>query len=1272
MANFNLKLTEINGITEQDNNPANDQGIRIIENKLNLSTTAGATAYTVLGYLTVKNGGTESYLNVAGLQWNPSGNGSDKGRYSLVWDVSQSRYEVRATLNFGEHWDAERSQSAPGGGFYTGVIAFSATGGGNTYYANFNFTNKDVNEAPFNVRLQSGADAGASERITISESIGANQVIAELAADDQEETKFVGADGHMTFEIESVMLGTTVINKDAFGVKKTYVADTDETDAVYELYVKTPSLLNVSAQSDFIVKVKVSDSGAMSGGASTPQFVTKDFTVRVNPVVETTVPPTPGLTSTTAQLAENNPNMTGTVANVLATATAAGATSYEFKTGNNTFAASHNGLTIDASGKIILTGTSGLNFEDGASRAVEVFAVNAQGRSATGTTFTLTLTDVNEAGTGLQVKDAAAGTKALTVAENKVADDDIGTIQTVGDPEGETAFQYAITGVTTGGVADANGYFKINQSTGLIEVAKALPNVATNTNYVLTITSKDKNGGAGHTTVTDTITVTVTPVAPTNAAPSITVTGGTSFDATDTGAAVNPFAGVTIGDNEDDNLAVTITFDKDDGVLVGTGVPQGVISGGNITYTFTGKKDALTTLLDNVGFDPTNSTANSGTVTTGFVIGVVDPSNQTPVTNSAIQVVTTITDKTPPNAAPTITVEGSTSFTATDIGPAVNPFAGVTIGDNEDDNLVVTITFDKDDGVLVGNSVPQGVINGGNIVYTFTGKKAALTTVLDNVAFNPTDSTANSGTVTTGFMIGVVDPSHQTPVTSNAIQVVTTITDKTAPNQAPTGLGLDNNKVLEATPNVVVGELTAEDTNAGDTFTFGIDPTTSLNGLFAVEKNDQTKRSYLKINGSLDYEAAGIGVEQGTGKRYYDIKLKVTDSGGLTYTKPDAVRIYVDPLDEGPANLRLNGATAINVKENTTFVGKLTAQDPEGDDFLYSLATSSDGLFVLGGANKDEIHIAQGRVLDFEAATSHQIKVVATDEGDHSTTEMITINVDDVNDTVVVVPPPVNAAPTGITLNGNTIRELSADGTFIGTLSTEDPNAGDTFAYSLVEDAFGTTTRFAIVNNQLVAKNGVWFDFEQAAVHNIQVKATDQAGASVIKTVSVNVTNVDPEKTKGSSLGERIHGGKKKDAIGGGLGNDTLSGGASNDKLTGGKGKDAFLFRDKFSSKKNLDTVLDYSTKDDTVAFEADLFKKNKVLTKAIKKATDAKPVKMKDKFFSIDQAKDADDFFVYDSAKRTLMYDADGSGAGAGVSIATFKQNKALKMFSHKEFIFV
>ncbi|NIX78121.1 calcium-binding protein [Microvirga terricola] len=141
----------------------------------------------------------------------------------------------------------------------------------------------------------------------------------------------------------------------------------------------------------------------------------------------------------------------------------------------------------------------------------------------------------------------------------------------------------------------------------------------------------------------------------------------------------------------------------------------------------------------------------------------------------------------------------------------------------------------------------------------------------------------------------------------------------------------------------------------------------------------------------------------------------------------------------------------------------------------------------------------------------------------------------------------------------------------------------------------------------------------------------------------------------GNELANAIMGNTGKNKISGGAGNDTVNGGLANDTLTGGSGRDTFVFDTKPNAKTNLDRVVDFSVKDDTIWLD------NKYMPK-IGKGTPAKPVRLDKKMFWIGSAAhDADDRIIYDKAKGILYYDPDGSGRASQVAIATLTKNLKL-----------
>ena len=101
-----------------------------------------------------------------------------------------------------------------------------------------------------------------------------------------------------------------------------------------------------------------------------------------------------------------------------------------------------------------------------------------------------------------------------------------------------------------------------------------------------------------------------------------------------------------------------------------------------------------------------------------------------------------------------------------------------------------------------------------------------------------------------------------------------------------------------------------------------------------------------------------------------------------------------------------------------------------------------------------------------------------------------------------------NSAPTDIALSASSIAENQPVGTAVGTLSSSDPDAGNTFTYSLVSGTGSTdNASFSISGNQLLAAAS--FDFEAKSSYSIRVRTTDQGGLPFEKVFTITVTDVD-------------------------------------------------------------------------------------------------------------------------------------------------------------------
>ncbi len=101
-----------------------------------------------------------------------------------------------------------------------------------------------------------------------------------------------------------------------------------------------------------------------------------------------------------------------------------------------------------------------------------------------------------------------------------------------------------------------------------------------------------------------------------------------------------------------------------------------------------------------------------------------------------------------------------------------------------------------------------------------------------------------------------------------------------------------------------------------------------------------------------------------------------------------------------------------------------------------------------------------------------------------------------------------NHAPTDISLSNSSVAENAVANTVVGALSSTDPDAGNTFAYSLVDTGtYPDNASFNISGSSL--RTSAVFNFEAKSSYTIRVRTTDQGTLTFDKNFTINVTNVN-------------------------------------------------------------------------------------------------------------------------------------------------------------------
>ncbi|GLK55983.1 Ca2+-binding RTX toxin-like protein [Methylopila capsulata] len=163
-----------------------------------------------------------------------------------------------------------------------------------------------------------------------------------------------------------------------------------------------------------------------------------------------------------------------------------------------------------------------------------------------------------------------------------------------------------------------------------------------------------------------------------------------------------------------------------------------------------------------------------------------------------------------------------------------------------------------------------------------------------------------------------------------------------------------------------------------------------------------------------------------------------------------------------------------------------------------------------------------------------------------------------------------------------------------------------------------------------------------AVYTTVSLELADNVEKAVVQSASgleVIGNDLDNSLTGGAG-GDRLVGGAGADLISGKAGDDTLSGGEGKDRLAGGAGADVFLFE---TLSDAGDVITDFVVGEDKIgfgaSFDADL------LSDPGQFASNLKGV-----------ATEADDRLIYSTKTGRLFYDADGSGSGQAVLLATLK----------------
>lgn len=298
--------------------------------------------------------------------------------------------------------------------------------------------------------------------------------------------------------------------------------------------------------------------------------------------------------------------------------------------------------------------------------------------------------------------------------------------------------------------------------------------------------------------------------------------------------------------------------------------------------------------------------------------------------------------------------------------------------------------------------------------------------------------------------------------------------------EVPFDIELSNQSINENNAaGDVIGTLSAQDPDEGDTFTYFVLTSPADGFSFDIANGNE-----LVADEAFDFE------DQDS----YTINIQVRDQTNRSYT--ESFTISINDVDENvaPTGITLSANT---LDENNTVgdaIGNFSTTDANaGDTFSYT--------FVSGAGADDNVsftiindELQAAEVFDFENQDSYSIRVLTDDGNGGSFEENFSISINDITE---------NQAPTDIALSANSIDENNAVNAVIGTFSTTDADGGDTHVYSLVTNPANS---FNINNNELRASEA--FDFEATNSYDIRIETDDQNGGLFEKDFTITINDV--------------------------------------------------------------------------------------------------------------------------------------------------------------------
>jgi hypothetical protein len=527
----------------------------------------------------------------------------------------------------------------------------------------------------------------------------------------------------------------------------------------------------------------------------------------------------------------------------------------------------------------------------------------------------------------------------------------------------------------------------------------------------------------------------------------------------------------------------------------------------------------------------------AGTASTNDTPGLADPSTNggtTAFSTGTAQATLAVTEI---NDPPTLTATAvNPSFTEN--GSPVDLFSTVSVGTVEAGQTITELQFtitnlwdstteslvadgttivltDGASGTTATNALTYAVSLSGTTATATLSKAAGITStaaqdLIDGLTYgNTSDNPGSSSRVVTITSLKDNGGTLNGGVDTTALSVASTVA-VTPANDAPAIGGAVAAQAVNDTATISpFATLTISDPDSDVSATVALD--SAVKGTFTL--GSLASSGFATADGGATYTHAATtaaGMQIAIRRLVFAPKVNrvaagLTETTTFTVTLNDGVAAPVTNNATSVVSTSVNNAPvvtsggAVTVQENQTSACTVTGSDVDpGAVLSYAISGGADAaLFAIDAATGV---VTFNSAPNFESPSDaggnnvYDIVVTASDGVLTSTPRAVAITVINANE-----------QPTDLALAGATVAQAAGTNAPVGTLSTTDPDAGDTFTYTLVAGTGATdNASFNISGAALRATNPALL---AAGNHSVRVRSTDTGGLWCEKAFVVTATD---------------------------------------------------------------------------------------------------------------------------------------------------------------------